>query len=283
MQTHEGRAPARDRLIYSRNDPAVRWVRNLQTREGRDRTGHFLIEGILPLARSAQNGVRLETLIVAPQVLTSTLGRKLVKQQRIAGTPCYRLTPEVYHSLSQAEEPQGVAAVIRQRWVPLAQVTPSDGLCWIVAESIQSAGNLGTILRTSEAVGGAGVILIGGTVDPYDPATVRASMGALFNQKLVRATAAEFAEWRRHRPFQLIGTSPAAAVDYKAVRYPAPALLLVGGERKGVSPEIASLCDTMVRIPMVGAGDSLNVAIATAVLLYELFDQRRARNNPSTP
>ncbi len=281
----EGRA-AQDRLIYSRHDPAIRKLRSLQSREGRDRTGQFLIEGIRPLAQAVRQGERVETLVVAPQLLTNMLGRKLVKQLRIAGTPCYRLTPEVYHSLSQAEEPQGVAAVMKQRWENLEQVRPSRGLCWLAVEAVQSAGNLGTILRTNEAVGGSGVILIGDTVDPYDPATVRASMGALFNQKFVRTTVASFGEWKQRHQCLLVGTSPSAPTEYKALAFPSSLILLMGGEKKGVSPEVQALCDTMVKIPMVGRGDSLNLAIAAGILLYEVFDQRRqqaARSNPVSP
>ena len=272
---NSGRGAEVDRLIYSRHDPAIRRLRNLQSREGRDCTGLFLIEGIRPLAQAVRQGERVEMLVVAPDLLTNALGRKLVKQLRIAGTPCFRLTPEVYHSFSQAEEPQGVAAVMKQRWEKLEQVRPSRGLCWLAVEAVQSAGNLGTILRTNEAVGGSGVILIGDTVDPFDPTTVRASMGAIFNQKFVRTTAGSFGEWKRRRQCLLVGTSPSAALDYKEVTYPASLVLLMGGEKKGVSPEVQGLCDTMVKIPMVGKGDSLNLAIAAGILLYEVFDQRR--------
>ncbi len=276
MQMDREERTVQDRIIYSRHDPAIRRLRNLQSREGRERTGQFLIEGIRPLAQAVRQGERVEMLVVAPQLLTNALGRRLVKQLRIAGTPCCRLTPEVYHSLSQAEDPQGVAAVMKQRWENIEQVRPSRGLCWLAVEAVQSAGNLGTILRTSEAVGGSGVILIGDTVDPYDPTTVRASMGALFNQKFVRATAAAFGAWKQRHQCLLVGASPSATLDYKAVAYPASLVLLMGGEKKGVSPEIQSLCDTMVKIPMVGRGDSLNLAIAAGILLYEVFDQRRA-------
>lgn len=275
MQTDQEGRTAQDRLIYSRHDPAIRRLRTLQTREGRERMGQFLIDGIRPLAQAVRQGERIETLVVAPQIMTNTLGHKLVKQLRIAGTPCCRLTPEVYHSFSQAEEPQGVAAVMKQRWDSLEQVRPSRGLCWLAVEAVQSAGNLGTILRTNEAVGGSGVILIGDTVDPYDPATVRASMGALFNQRFVRTTVAAFAEWKRRHQCTLVGTSPSAEKDYKAIAYPSSLILLLGGEKKGVSPQVQALCDLMVKIPMVGRGDSLNLAIAAGILLYEVFDQRR--------
>jgi len=266
-----------DRLIYSRNDPAIRRLRELQSREGRDRTGMFLIDGVRPLAEAVALGVRIEQLIVAPQLLSGQVACKLVKKLRLAGTPCWRLLPEVYHSLSQAEEPQGVAAVVRQRWERLDQVQPSRGLCWIAAESVRSPGNLGTILRTSESVGGAGIILIGDTADPYDPATVRASMGALFHQRVVRTDVSSFAAWKARRQCLLVGTSPTASADYKDIHYPNSLILLLGGERKGVSPELQSMCDVMVKIPMVGRSDSLNLATAAAILLYEVFNQRRSR------
>lgn len=274
--SEEGRG-AQDRLIYSRHDAAVRRLRLLQTREGRDRTGQFLIEGLRPLAQAVEQKARIETLVVAPNVLINPLGLRLVKQLRIAGTPCYRLTPEVYHNLSQAEEPQGVAAVLRQRWEPLDQVRPSRGLCWLAIEGVQSAGNLGTILRTSEAVGGSGVILIGDTADPYDTATLRASMGAVFAQKFVRTTVEAFAAWKRRHQCLLVGTSPHAATDYQAVCYPNSLVLTMGGEKEGLSPEVQALCDVMVKIPMVGRSDSLNLGIATGILLYEVFNQRRNR------
>lgn len=230
MSSSEVGRSERDTIVYSRHDPAVRRLRTLQMREGRDRTGLYLIEGIRPLAQAIRQGEPVESVVVAPQVLTNVLGRKLLKRLRISGTPCCRLTPEVYHSLSQAEEPQGIAAVMRQRWQGLETVHPERGLCWIALESVQSAGNLGSVLRTSEAVGGAGVILVGTTADPYDPTTVRASMGALFSQQFVRTSYEAFAAWKRRRQCLLVGTSPSAEMDYKAMEYPQPLVLLMGSE-----------------------------------------------------
>lgn len=264
------------KLIYSRNNLHIRRLRALQTREGRDKSGLFLIEGIRPLVQAVQQKVRIETLLVAPDLLTHPTAHRYVRQLRRAGTPCYRLAPEVYHYLSQAEEPQGVSAVVRQRWEPLEQVRPSGGLCWIALESARSPGNLGTVIRTSEAVGGAGILLLGDSTDPYDPATVRASMGAIFAQRFVRTTPAAFAAWKRRNPCTLVGTSPSAETDYQAVTYPKPVILLMGSERKGLSEEIQALCDVVVNIPMVGRSDSLNLGVATSVMLYELFNQRRA-------
>ena len=272
--------PVASHLIASRNNVHLKRVRSLHQREARDRSGLFVLEGIRHLAQAVAQNARIETLLVAPSILTNTFGLRLVRKLRIAGMPCYRLTPEGYYSISQAEEPQGVAAVVRQRWERLETISPKEGLGWLVLEAIQSPGNLGTILRTSEAVGVAGVILLDKETDPYDPASVRSSMGALFCQRFVRATMEQFADWKQRHRAVLVGTSPGAQTDYQAVVYPRPTLLLMGCERKGLSQELLTLCDLTVKLPMIGSTDSLNVAVATGVMLYEIFNQRR--NPPAT-
>jgi TrmH family RNA methyltransferase len=263
--------------LSSRNSAPVRRLRELQTPEGRTQTGMCMIDGIKHLFEAVHAGVQIETLIVSPAILGSMAGRKLAQRIGDHGAPTYILTPDVYHSLSQAEEPQGLAAVVAQRWERLDAVRPSRGLCWVALEGVLSPGNLGTIVRTSEAVGGAGIILIGETADPYDPSCIRATMGTLFRQSFVRCSPADFAAWRRRRQFSLVGTSPHAAEDYHTAAYGKPRMLLMGGERRGLSSEMSALCDVQVRIPMVGRTDSLNVAVATAVMLYELHNRARSQ------
>jgi TrmH family RNA methyltransferase len=265
-------------FLYSRNHPQIRRLRDLQTPEGRLASGEFLIEGVRPLAEAVKLGVRIEKLIVVPKLLEGRPAERLVKQLRIKGVPCLGMLPEVYYSFSQAEEPQGVAAIVRQRWEALETIRPAQGLCWVVAEAVQSPGNLGTIIRTCEAVGGAGLILLGNGADPYDPATVRASMGALFGIRFVRSTAVLFAEWKARRQVTLVGTSPSAHHDYHGVEYPRPSMILVGCEKRGMTAEVMALCDLQVNIPMVGRSDSLNVGVATSLMLYELFNQRRRQS-----
>ncbi len=156
----------------------------------------------------------------------------------------------------------------------------ADRRCWVAVDAIQNPGNLGTILRTSEAVGGAGVILIGPTTDPYDPSAVRASLGTIFSQRLVRATFPQFVAWRQRWQYLVIGTSPSAATSYKALRYQPPLILLMGSERQGLTPEMQALCDQVVQIPMTGRCDSLNLGVATSIILYEIFHQQH-RDLPS--
>jgi len=263
------------RQVYSRNNISIRRIRELHTRAERDRTGRFFVTGLRFLIQASQQGAKIETLIVAPALLISIPGQRLVRKLRMQGVPCLEVPAEVLHSISLSDDPQGVGAVIRQRWEPLPSVTQGRELCWLALDTVQSPGNLGTILRCCDAVGCAGVILLSPTTDPYDPATVRASMGALFAQRFIRCTPAEFAAWKQRQGCLLVGTSPHGGEDYQQVTYAAPTVLFMGSERKGLPPEFQSLCDRMVRIPMVGTSDSLNLAIATSVMLYEVFNQRR--------
>jgi TrmH family RNA methyltransferase len=136
-------------------------------------------------------------------------------------------------------------------------------------------------MRTADAVGCAGLILLGDTADPYHPDAVRASRGTLFALRLVRASVADLVAWTRRHGVGVVGTSPSAAVEYRGVRYARPLVLLMGSERAGLSAAERALCDRLVRIPMAGSSDSLNLAVSTGVLLYELYHQHRA--DPTTP
>jgi RNA methyltransferase, TrmH family len=255
-------------------DPRLSPIRALRQRKERERTGLFFAEGVKFLSEAAAANAKIQTLVVAPQMLNNAWSQKTVRHLKRAGVEVIEVTPDVFQSLSLADEPQGVGMVVRQRWHPLEKVGRDGGLCWLAFETVRSPGNLGTILRTSDAVGGSGVILIGETIDPFDPALVRATMGAVFSQRFVRATHAEFARWKQRSEIRLIGTSPSARRDYRAACYHAPLVLYMGSERKGMPPEQQALCDEMVRIPVRGRADSLNLAVATGVMLYEVLRQK---------
>jgi len=235
----------------------------------------FYAEGVRFVIKALQHRASIDALVIAPALLTHPLGGRLVRYARRLGIPILDVPARTFLDLSTAAEPQGIGVVARQRWERLARVRPGDELCWVALESVRSAGNLGSVIRTCEATGAAGLILVGETVDPFDPATVRATMGAIFSRRLVRATPGQLAAWVARLGAMLAGTSPSAALDYRTVRYRRPLVLLMGGERKGLPPSLQAACETMVRIPMSGPTDSLNLAVATGVLLYEVFDQRR--------
>lgn len=263
-------------IISSHSNPKMKEIRSLQNRRARERTGLAFIEGIHIVAEAVQLAAAVETLVTAPALLTSEFGQEVVEGQKNRGIPCLEVTPEVFKSLSLKDNPQGIAAVVRQRWEPLERIALANEF-WVALDAVQDPGNLGTILRTSDAVGCAGVILIGHSTDPYDPTALRASMGAIFSMRLVKTSFAEFADWKQRHTYCVIGTSGAAPIDYQTISYPASLILLMGSERLGLSSEQQALCDAMVKIPMVGRSDSLNLAVSTGVVLYEIFNQRRKK------
>jgi TrmH family RNA methyltransferase len=266
---------AKSQLITSRNHPMVRRLRGLHARAERDRTGLFLIEGVRFLANAVQRRAKIDTLLVAPELLNNPFGKKLVRQLARSGTRCLDVTPEVLHSAAQTDDPQGVVAAVRQEWTTLSETPPDDGLCWLAVSTVQSSGNLGSLMRTSDAVGASGVLFLTDGPDPYDPAAVRASMGSVFALRYARVSVGELMAWKRRHECELVGTSPAAELDYQEHRYRRPGILFLGWERRGLSAEEQALCDVMVRIPMAGRCDSLNLAIAASVMLYEVFNQHR--------
>ncbi len=283
-------------MITSPANERVKAIRKLQERKARQESELFYIEGLRIVAEAVEQQADIETLIVAPELLKSGFGQKLVAEQRERGVPVLEVSGEVFQRISLKEGPQGIAAVVRQRWLALEDAgwregetrrepelrsadagaqKPRPTNTWVALDSVADPGNLGTILRTHDAVSGRGVILLDQSTDPYDPAAVRGSMGAVFSQELVRATFAEFAAWKRCTGCPVVGTSDKASMDYHAYRYPPELVLLMGSERQGLSEEHLALCDAVVSIPMLGKSDSLNLAVATAVVLYEILNQRR--------
>lgn len=262
-------------MVTSAANPRIKQFRKLRDRKERLASGLFTVEGLRIVAEAAAQGASLETLVVAPELLSSTFGQELV--ERIAGTgvTVLEVSAPVFESISLKEGPAGLAAVIRQRWASLESVRPDPQRTWVALDSVADPGNLGTILRTHDAVGGLGVILLDHSTDPYDPSSIRASMGAVFTQTLVRASFEDFAAWKQLHRAHLVGTSDKAAVDYAVYNYPPDLVILMGSERQGLQERHLRLCDEVVAIPMRGSSDSLNLAVATGVVLYEVHNQRR--------
>lgn len=273
-------------MITSLANEKIRAIRKLHERKARQESGLFTIEGLRIVAEALEQAeagrVKIETLVVAPELLKSSFGRDLVAEQASKGAAVLEVSAEVFDRISLKEGPQGLAAVVQQRWLPLRDARLAENRVmgsrtWVALDAVADPGNLGTILRTHDAVGGQGVILLDQSTDPYDPSSVRGSMGAVFTQRLVRASFEEFAEWKRSYGYPVIGTSDKARVDYHAFRYPQALVLLMGSERQGLQEHHLALCDEVVSIPMLGKSDSLNLAVATAVVLYEILNQRREK------
>jgi RNA methyltransferase, TrmH family len=262
-------------LISSLSNARIKQIRSLRHRQEREQTGLFFVEGIRLVTEAVQLGADVETLVVAPDLLKSPFAHEVIRAEQEGGTPCIEVTADVFKSISTKEGPQGLGAVVRQRWEALDHVRLSHKHYWIALDSAQDPGNIGTIMRTGDAFGSTGLMLLGNCADPYDPTALRASMGAIFSQPLVKASFADFAHWKQQHDYVVIGTSKAAPNNYREVSYHLPMVLLMGSERLGLSSEQQAICDLMVSIPMVGRSDSLNLAVATGIVLYEVFHQTR--------
>lgn len=261
-------------MITSKSNARIKQIRALRHRKDRDASGRFWVEGVRIISEAATLMAPILEYVVAPQLLVSEHGRQVDGALQSRGIPRLEVSAEVFATLSGKEGPQGIGAVVRQRWMSLADIR-MQGLGWVALDRVQDPGNLGTVLRTVDAVGGSGVILVGHTTDPYDPTAIRASMGAIFSQCLARTDFDTLVAWKRAGGHKLVGTSDSAESLYDSIAYPLPAVLLMGSEQHGLSPDAQRACDLVVRIPMAGRSDSLNLAVATGVMLYELYRQER--------
>lgn len=238
----------------------------------RDDRGLFYIEGVRNFIRVMDRGFEVATILYNERLLTAPIARKLVRRSRREGIPTLSVTPEQFRRVSHSERASGVGAIVRQPWLKLQEISLQAGLCWVVLETVRSPGNLGTLIRSSEAVGGAGFIFVGKKIDPFAPDVVRASMGSLFNQKLIRTDFATLRAWMRRQACRAIGASPDGNIDLHQFGYSdSTTLLFLGEERKGLTEQQRRLCENFVRIPMVGEVDSLNLAVAGSLLLYEVY------------
>ncbi len=256
--------------ISSPHNPRLKAARKLLQRKGRRRAGRFLVEGLTHLQAALEAGPWLETLFWSPERLVSEAGRALVKAARAAGVEIVEVAAPALDSLSPKEHSQGVVGVARQRWRALAELDPTAHPWLVAVVQPQDPGNLGAIWRTLDAVEAHGPILVDGGVDPFHPTAVRASMGALFWHPPIAARWHELTAWAAERGYGLVGSSARGTVHYRRAPYPWPVVLLLGNERRGLSPEQRAACDLVVRIPMGGHMRSLNLAVAAGLLLYAL-------------
>lgn len=258
-------------MITSRGNPKIKQARALRQRKHRDASGLFLVEGIRHVGEAVEAGAGVEAIYFAPQLLTSVFAQDLIEAQSEQGVACYAVSEGVFELLAEKENPQGILAVVRQHQTTLSNLN-SDNFPWGVAlVEPQDPGNVGTILRTINAVGASGLILLENSVDPYHPAAVRASMGALFWHPVVTASFEALAGWADRHGYNLYGTSAHGAQDYHDVRYQKPLIILLGSEREGLSEQQAAVCDVLVRLPMRGNVTSLNLAVATGVVLFAVL------------
>jgi RNA methyltransferase, TrmH family len=263
-------APGAVKQITSLANPIVKDIRGLALGKNRKASGLFVAEGLKLVADAVEAGWTIRTLIYSGSVGEQPLVRRLAATAHARGGGVIAVSEAVLGKISRRDNPQTVLGVFEQRLMPAKDIRPQRDDVWVALEGIRDPGNLGTIVRTADAVGAAGVILVGETVDPFSPEAVRATMGSIFAVPLARTSKAEFALLANNWRGTIVGTHLAATADYRTCKYRSPVLLLMGGEQAGLTEEAARLCTDLVKIPMAGKADSLNLAVATAVMLFEI-------------
>jgi TrmH family RNA methyltransferase len=257
-------------LISSAANPLIKRVRLLADRRHRHREGAFVVQGIQPVWQAVEAGADIETLIVAPDLLRPDRAQAMVHREEERGTPVHRISAELFSRIADRDGPTGLAAIVRARPLALDRLAVPAGSLFVALHDTGNPGNLGTIIRTASAAGAAGVILAGDATDPYDPVAVKASMGALFEVPVASATAAEFLGWAAAGGVTVAAATGRAGQSYWAAPYPMPLAVLLGSEARGLPGPLLDAAALRVRIPMTGTAESLNLAVAAGVLLYEV-------------
>ncbi|MBY0521157.1 MAG: RNA methyltransferase [Sphingomonas sp.] len=263
------------REITAYSNPLIKRIRNLREKRHRREEGLFLAEGLRILTEARETGRLPKYLFYARESAGHALVRALIADVEAAGGEAIETVPDILSKLSGKDNPQAVVGVFPEFARDLASLNRGASPIWLVAERLRDPGNLGTILRTGDAVGAGGLILIGDCVDPFSVEAVRASMGALFTVPVVQTDWSAFITWLRAGPGQLVGLSLDTDSDYRSADYATPTFLLTGNEAQGMPADYATACDLLVKIPMLGKADSLNAAVATAVMAYEVLARHR--------
>ena len=256
------------RAVTSLSNPTVKAVRALHLRKEREESGLFLSEGLKIVIDAIDLGHAPRVLMYGPDAAAHPLLQKAAQVTKKAGGEIIEVNRDILEKVSKRDNPQAVVAVFPQVFASLAEIDPAAAPCWVALEAVRDPGNLGTIIRTADAAGCGGVILIGECCDPYSVEAVRATMGSVFAVRIAKASPAEFLAWRAGWPGSVVGTLLSASVDHRAASYRRPTLILMGNEQAGLTPELAAACDVNVKIPMRGRADSLNLAVATGIMIY---------------
>lgn len=265
------------REITGFSNPLLKEVRGLREKKLRKRAGLFLAEGLRIMTEAREAGFLPEMLFRVKDREVHALEIALESDVLAAGGDVIETSSEIMAKLSGKDNAQAVVGVYRDHGTALDEVQRESAPIWLVAQAMRDPGNLGTMLRTGDAVGAGGLILIDDCTDPFSVEAVRASMGAIFTQKVVQCRWEEFVAWLRTGPGQLVGTSLQTKSDYQSAEFTSPCFILTGNEAQGLPEEYESQCDLLVKMPMRGKADSLNAAVATAVMAYEVLNQFRRK------
>jgi RNA methyltransferase, TrmH family len=262
-------------MISSAANPLVKRVRLLADRKYRRREAAFVVQGIQPVWQAVEAGADIDVLIVAPDLLRHPGATAMVAGQEAAGVRVARLSAELFGRIADRDGPSGLAAIVRSALMSLGDLAVRPDSVFAALHTPGNPGNIGTIVRTASAAGAGGVIIIGASADPYDPAAVKASMGALFTVPVAHAASAQdFLTWAAEQHVTVAATSARGNAAIWDAELPLPLAFLLGSEGAGLPEAVLDAADLQVGIPMVGTAESLNLAMAAGILLYELPRRR---------
>lgn len=258
-------------VVTSMQNDRIKAIRALDMRKERKATGLFVAEGASIIMTARDAGFEPVTLVGLAETLGEGVGQGLVAWASAAGADVLAVSEPVLGKLAAKENPQSLLGVFRQRHAnaPKARDVKDEDV-WLVLEEIRDPGNLGTIIRTVDAVGAKGIILVGQCCDPWSRECVRATMGSIFSVPLVRMERAAFTAWLSHWTGDAIATHLSATEDFRGANFRSPLLVMMGSEGPGLSDELTAKATRRVKIPMAGRLDSLNLAVATALVLYQV-------------
>lgn len=256
------------RQITSLTNPVVKAVRALHLRKEREETGQFLAEGLKIVTEAVELGQAPRILLYGPEARDHPLLKSAIRVTLEAKGEAIEVTRDILEKISRRDNPQTVVAVFDQSFAPIETLKAGDEGVFVALHAVRDPGNLGTILRTADAAGCGGVILVGECCDAFSVEAVRATMGSIFAVPIYRLSIPEFLAWREGWPGSVVGTLLTATVDHRTADYRRPTLILMGNEQQGLTPELAASCDVNVKIPMRGRADSLNLSVATGIMIY---------------
>ncbi|MER8397089.1 RNA methyltransferase [Mesorhizobium sp. M1348] len=269
-ERHAG-APGQVKEVTSLANPLVKDIKALALKKFRDQQNAFMAEGLKLVIDALDLGWSIRTLVFAKAGRGNAAVEKVAARTVAAGGTVLEVSEKVLIAITRRDNPQMVVGVFSQKFLPLKDIRARDGDLWVALDRVRDPGNLGTVIRTVDAVGARGVILVGETTDPFSVETVRATMGSIFAVPVAKATPEAFLAWQKSFPGLVAGTHLKGAVDYRSVDFSkGPVLLMMGNEQQGLPDELAASCDKLLRIPQAGRADSLNLAVATGVMLFEI-------------
>ncbi|WP_337267995.1 TrmH family RNA methyltransferase [Oryzifoliimicrobium ureilyticus] len=256
--------------ITSLTNPIIKDIKALSAKKSREETGTFMAEGLKLIIDAMELGWSIRTLVYAKAAKGKPLVEQMAAKTVAAGGLVLEVSEKVLSAITRRDNPQMVVGIFQSQWTNLSDITLEADDTWIALDRVRDPGNLGTIIRTADAAGAAGVILVGETTDPFSLETVRATMGSIFAVKIARASEQDFVTWKKKVSAYLVATHLAGAIDYRRIDYrKKPTVLLMGNEQSGLPETLARQADALARIPQQGRADSLNLAVASGVMLFE--------------